>query len=94
MSIEVFVGAGAEEGFKAWRQSHPYGYFLNSNDPPEPGYIVLHKAACTSVDSGHQTTYRKTCGNNRTEIREWMLREGFDPVQVRCGCPICDPTPL
>lgn len=91
MPVESFHGPADEQRFETWRTQHPAGFFINSDDQPSERYIVLHRANCSSIESGRRTTYRKTCGDTLAELRAWLENAGLDPRTVSDRCPSCNP---
>ena len=64
-----------DEGFCAWLDEHPDGYFINSERSPKPTYLVLHRPSCrhfTRNPSLHWTReYIKFCSLSRHDLDEW-----------------------
>jgi hypothetical protein len=72
-SLSVF--RDDDEGFSAWLDEHPDGYFINSERSPRPTYLVLHRPSCrhfTRNSSLHWTRdYIKICSPGRGDLEEW-----------------------
>jgi hypothetical protein len=72
-SITVF--RDDDEGFTAWLDEHPDGYFINSERRPKPTYLVLHQPGCRHFDRDptvHWTRdYIKICSLDRRGLEEW-----------------------
>jgi len=72
-SVTVF--RDDDEGFWAWLDKHPDGYFINSERHPKPTYLVLHGPSCphfTRDLSVHWTRdYIKICSPSRHDLEEW-----------------------
>jgi HB1, ASXL, restriction endonuclease HTH domain len=64
-----------DEGFGAWLDDHPDGYFINSERSPKPTYLVLHRPRCrhfTRNPSLNWTRdYIKICSPARRDLEEW-----------------------
>lgn len=88
--MQQFVGD--EFGYLAWIGRHPQGLVVNSDRAPVAGYLKLHRATCTFINSPRRnftsTGYIKTCFVNPTELAAWahqVVGGELDP------CPFCKP---
>jgi hypothetical protein len=81
-----------DAGYGAWLAAHPRGYVLNTFPHVTSTYLVLHRAACRTINrplaAGRSWTiqYGKTCADDRPEIEAWSLRETGMSVKP---CGIC-----
>ena len=64
-----------DDGFAAWRDDHPDGYFINTERSPRSRYLKLHRAGCphfTGEGSIHWTKdYIKICSPSRADLENW-----------------------
>jgi Family of unknown function (DUF6416)/TIR domain len=64
-----------DDGFAAWREDHPGGYFINTERSPRSRYLKLHRAGCphfTAEGSIHWTkAYVKICSPSRADLENW-----------------------
>jgi len=76
--------------YLAWLAKHPKGFVLNCYRKPTPSYLVLHRAACGSINGtpsrGQSWTrdYRKVCADTVPELEKWASPYG---VPWWCGAP-------
>lgn len=94
---KVITFAQDDEGYLEWTDRHPAGYVINTMRPPNPRYLVLHRATCyhiTTPDHRFSSTswtgndYSKVCGPRRADLFAWTRRQfGSDPAR----CQHCDP---
>lgn len=79
-----------DEGYVDWLAGHPDGYVLNCWRPPQPSYLILHKATCGTINgaAGRNWTfaYQKVCGDTFGEVDLWARQIG----PPSC-CGICKP---
>lgn len=89
--VELFQDNDA--GFTRWRDTHPDGYIVNHAREPGPGYLKLHRTACSTLQGmaparGDNWTiaYAKSCSEDLSELRVWAASLGgtLDPCQ-RCA---------
>ena len=83
-----------DRGHLTWVAQHPGGFALNTARKPTPEYLILHRAAYSTITGsparGQFWTkdFIKHCAEHRTELR------GF--ARVECGgeaqdCGVCQP---
>lgn len=91
---------GDDAAYQAWLTAYPCGYVLNVRRSLAPSYMVLHRAACSSI-SGYtrmaqaggftERNYLKLCANDLEHLRAWVRRHGRadGSFSKRCGrcCP-------
>lgn len=80
--------------YLAWVAQHPRGYVLNTADPPEPSYLILHRASCHTIQGspprGDTWTgnMRKFAAEHKAELKGFARVElGGDPTP----CGACQP---
>jgi hypothetical protein len=79
-----------DRGYLAWVEAHPSGYVLNTHRSPQPHYLRLHSAACTSITgtpangARWTATYVKRCGS-RVELTAFASTVGGEVWE----CPKC-----
>jgi hypothetical protein len=80
-----------DDGYLRWLAAHGDGFVLNTERPPKPSYLVLHRASCPKITrlqrgaSRWTRDYIKFCGH-RAELEAFARHEiGGEP---RC-CGIC-----
>lgn len=90
-------------GYLGWVAAHPQGYVLNIRARPDPTYIVLHRASCWAVgpratvgwraDAYTGRDYRKVCGEQEEELRQWARTHGRPDGSFSSACKLCRPRP-
>lgn len=65
-----------DTGYLAWVHDHPNGFVVNTERPPSPRYLRLHRATCSFITRSSQqgrwtTAYIKACGLERAELERW-----------------------
>lgn len=82
-----------DDGYVRWLAEHADEFVLNTERRPRPTYLVLHRAACPTINRpqrgvGHWTRdYIKFCGI-RAELEALARQQiGGEPR----GCGICSP---
>jgi hypothetical protein len=81
-----------DQGYVDWLASHPGGYVLNTYAHVTSDYLILHRAACRTVnrpldgDRSWTIAYGKSCSDDRQELEAWAIREVGKPVSP---CGIC-----
>ncbi len=99
----VFSGDDDSE-FRGWLSNHPTGQVVNGLDGTGrqlhrsySGGAVWHLSTCPSIGGtgtrmgsvkSYTGEFPKACWETRTEVEEWMRREGAPEVWP---CPICQP---
>lgn len=79
-----------DAGYLAWLADHPGGFVLNTFPHVSSSYLVLHRAACRTINrslTGGRTwtdQYGKACSEDRLELAAWALRETGKTVSA-CG---------
>ena len=79
-----------DAGYMAWITAHSNGFVLNANRPPSAGYVVLHRATCSTISgepaNGRSWTadYLKVCSDDRRTIESWV-REQIGGTPKSCG---------
>lgn len=69
-----------DNGYLQWLAAHPDGFVLNAERRPAPGYLVLHRATCRTVNAvparGLRWTadYTKLCGT-QTELEQFARQD-------------------
>jgi hypothetical protein len=68
--------ADDDDGYLAWIAQHPDGFVLNTESTPNPNYLRLHRATCSTITilrppaRRWTVDYIKICGS-RTELESW-----------------------
>lgn len=81
-----------DAGYIAWLDAHPDGFVLNTYAHVTSTYLIVHRAACRTINRplapGKSWTYPygKTCSDDRQEIEAWALRETGKPVKPCAHC--------
>jgi hypothetical protein len=65
-----------DTGYLAWVHDHPDGFVVNTEPPPSPGYLMLHRATCTFITRSSQqgrwtAAYLKVCSPELAELHRW-----------------------
>ena len=84
-----------DAGYVGWLEANPHGFVLNSYRSPQPSYLILHRATCSSISRTSEPPVRwttsdfiKICSNEVTEIEAWCRRETGTGPQP---CGMCRP---
>lgn len=81
-----------DAGYLAWLGEHPQGFVLNTYAHVTSAYLILHRAACRTINrplahgSLWTDPYAKTCADDRGEIEIWALRETGKAVRPCSHC--------
>lgn len=101
MNASVNLFEDDDAGHLWWIAEHPDGYVVNIRRRLDPGYVVLHRANCFSIEryptmrenpgGFTERAYRKLCAMTISEIeadlaRRWGAREPFSKI-----CSLCAP---
>jgi hypothetical protein len=91
---------GNDQAYLGWIAEHPNGFILNTYSPPDPGLLMLHRAACRLIremqgkaEPGGFTErqYMKVCAESASDIYDWAGVElGASPKSVH-NCQVCRP---
>jgi len=85
-----------DAGYKAWRDTHQYGYVVNCARDPKPNYLVLHRGSCWTVNKlrrGNRfwtNQYIKVCSAELDELSSWAQTH-VSPTAQLTPCKICKP---
>jgi hypothetical protein len=82
-----------DAGYLMWVNYHPDGFVVNTERPPSPRYLMLHRAACSHISRATQQgrwthDYLKVCAPSIAELEEWARREAGGRLQA---CHWCAP---
>ena len=84
-----------DQGFIAWRDSHPDGFIVNAQRRPRADYLMLHRATCPHLRWQNKAVnwtkdYVKFCSTDVDELIGWGARNvaGFRGLQP---CSTCRP---
>ena len=87
--VETFVDD--DDGYATWLHTHPEGYVVNADRPPNASYLRLHHSTCRTINGVPATgrawtvTSTKICGE-RGELERWAAsRVGGELAP----CPTC-----
>jgi hypothetical protein len=93
---QVFVPLTDAE-YHAWMAEHPHGFVLNTDRPPRPSYMVLHRAGCSHI-SVHSNPgaftehmYQKVCADTVDDLRRWTSQHGRPDADFSDHCRRCSP---
>ncbi len=96
MVAEKFVKE--DRAYLEWVEKCSNGYVINAKINPRPGYLVLHRASCSSISEYKgrrkpggftERKYIKVCANSIEELRAWLKENfgtGADFSRHRCRC--------
>lgn len=98
--FRVWEFKGHDAGYREWLTQHPTGFVLNTDIGHSPGYMVLHRAACTHISNfeSHkqgaftERDFVKVCGLEAEHLREWVKRQGREDGTFSAECGVCKPT--
>ena len=77
-------------GYLDWLEHHPDGFVLNTYPHVTSEYLILHRAACRTInrplERGRQWThlYGKSCSDSRQELEVWAF-DSTGRVVKPCG---------
>lgn len=87
-----------EDGYLEWLAAHPNGYVLNVRRNPNPSYVVLHRASCSSISSSSRPdgaytsrAYRKVCVTDMGQLKNAASAEGRKDGSFSKRCGLCRP---
>lgn len=87
--MTVFNNADAE--YVRWLADNPEGYVLNAERKPQPGYLILHRAACKHIARTAEppvrwtsSGYIKVCAHSTAVIERWC-RKAVNGSPQPCG---------
>jgi hypothetical protein len=78
--MEFFHGADRHDAYVAWRDSHPDGFVLHSDDYPANTKLMLHRTTCfnltgTPASGDIWTNDPKWCSRNREDLLAFARKE-------------------
>lgn len=91
---------GSDQRYRKWLKAHIAGFVINTRRRTDPDYMVLHRAACSSISrytsvarSGAFTerAYIKVCGEKVEELRSWAKSNGRPDGSFSIECSRCKP---
>ena len=100
--MSVLVFKNNEKGYLSWVRKHPNGVVVNTRRVFDSGYLVLHRASCSSVrdypgskcNPGGFTerSYQRLCAERVEELREYLSdiirhSQAFSKYFSRCKPP-------
>jgi hypothetical protein len=79
----------------SWVAAHTAGYVINTGRIPSPGYLILHRATCHTMNPRHgadkrtwTVSYRKLCATDAYDLVSWAETH----VKTRPkACKTCKP---
>ena len=83
-----------DAAYLSWLRTHPTGLVLNCERHPRAAYLVLHRAACRTINGsparGRTWTadYIKVCADSRLELDDWASRQ---TGALPSPCGLCKP---
>jgi hypothetical protein len=90
----------SDDRYRSWLDRHPSGFVLNTRRKPDPNYMVLHRATCSSISSYHsnvtpggftERAYIKICADTVEEIRQWVRVHFGANLAFSAACNLCGP---
>lgn len=79
-----------DAGYFAWLAANPRGFVINCGREPAAGYLILHRATCSTVSgtpsrgTAWTSAYAKACDVAREELERWARGQtGASPTP--CG---------
>lgn len=97
MSAVLFQGD--DSGYIRWLKKHPSGYVVNIRSRLDPGYVVLHRAVCSSISQYPtmdrnpggftERSYQKICGLSISEINALLsdvFKGLYSITSFNCRC--------
>lgn len=86
-----------DAGYVSWLTAHPHGFVLNTYPHVTSDYLILHRAACRTINrplaDGREWTrqYGKTCDDDRASVELWAMDQTGSSVQPCTHCLPGDP---
>lgn len=86
-----------DKGYLGWLADHADGFVVNVERVPRPGYVILHRAICTTIsamrDDGAYTGrgYRKVVASDLDELRAFARSIGRADGSFSKSCGHCGP---
>jgi len=90
-----------ESGYLDWISRNPRGFVVNGRRRFDPGYLVLHRASCTTVrryptmdqDPGGFTErgYVKICSTSIRELEKYLAPKAHRRRAFSKECRLCEP---
>jgi transposase-like protein len=83
-----------DAGYLRWIRDHYRGFVLDCNRLPEPGYLLLHRADCSTFSGSPTrgerwtTDYRKVCAMRKADLVAWAGKKAGGEPKV---CGVCSP---
>lgn len=77
-------------GYLDWLEQHPAGFVLNCSPRPTAASLLLHRAACRTINGtparGRSWTaaYQKVCSDSVDELDRWAADVGPLTACARC----------
>lgn len=88
-------------GYLQWAGENQSGYILNTRKIPDPDYMILHRARCSTItrypkmdiNPGGFTErgYIKICADRASQISSWIKLNGRADGTVSKRCSFCKP---
>jgi hypothetical protein len=88
VSVNRFIDD--DDGYLAWKVTHPSGLILNCERSPRAAYLTLHSPDCRSLATlppgyEHWTRdYIKICGETIGDIEAWISANVPDGLAREC----------
>ena len=92
--------AGGDQPYLRWLEAHPGGFVLDTSRNKDPGYMVLHRAACHFIarylppaEPGAFTerAYIKVCAPDVEGLERWVKKHGRPDGSFSRTCSVCCP---
>jgi hypothetical protein len=93
--------AGNDQPYLRWLEAHPGGFVLDTSRNKDPGYMVLHRAACHFIarylppaEPGAFTerAYIKVCAPDVEGLERWVKKHGRPDGSFSRTCSVCSPS--
>lgn len=98
LNLSTMHWVNEDQGYEAWRKSHPHGFMANLRNPARGKYFIIHRAAHDlpdrSIDgsinprTGRQ--YSKVTANTIADLVRWA--KSNLPNAEPTYCKVCAPT--
>lgn len=86
-----------DAAYLKWISNHPEGFVVNIERGERPGYVVLHRATCSSIsrdrDDGaySERGYKKVVSDNLESLRAYARSIGRADGSFSKQCGLCQP---
>lgn len=91
---------GDDSRYLQWLHENSDGYVINMRRRFDPGYVVLHRAACSSIrryprmdkypGGFTERAYLKLCGSSIAELESYLVTVADGSYSISSACSWCE----